>query len=189
MPCSSAPVPGLRCAALQLYVCEWHADSVCHNAGLDDAQPLAGQCLATFSSSFCLLLVSYSTIELIRSPEALQASTLQNSVGHECTVVVSSQLDAAAMPQNRHLLSLCRRTGSPLLSLVGLQARWAQAAPAVDYDINTRTKPHLNIGTIGHVDHGKTTLTAAITKVPATGCSLWGSLVGPNSLTWGHRFR
>ena len=29
----------------------------------------------------------------------------------------------------------------------------------------TRTKPHLNIGTIGHIDHGKTTLTAAITKV------------------------
>ena len=30
-----------------------------------------------------------------------------------------------------------------------------------------RTKPHCNIGTIGHVDHGKTTLTAAITKVAA----------------------
>ena len=28
-----------------------------------------------------------------------------------------------------------------------------------------RSKPHLNIGTIGHVDHGKTTLTAAISKV------------------------
>src|SRR3979411_953049 len=28
-----------------------------------------------------------------------------------------------------------------------------------------RTKPHLNIGTIGHIDHGKTTLTAAITQV------------------------
>ena len=28
-----------------------------------------------------------------------------------------------------------------------------------------RDKPHVNIGTIGHVDHGKTTLTAAITKV------------------------
>ena len=27
-----------------------------------------------------------------------------------------------------------------------------------------RTKPHLNVGTIGHIDHGKTTLTAAITK-------------------------
>src|SRR5712675_2260856 len=30
-----------------------------------------------------------------------------------------------------------------------------------------RTKPHCNIGTIGHIDHGKTTLTAAITKVLA----------------------
>ena len=28
-----------------------------------------------------------------------------------------------------------------------------------------RTKPHVNVGTIGHVDHGKTTLTAAITSV------------------------
>ena len=36
-----------------------------------------------------------------------------------------------------------------------------------------RTKPHVNIGTVGHVDHGKTTLTAAITKVmsEAEGCS------------------
>ncbi|ADP78364.1 elongation factor Tu [Pseudofrankia inefficax] len=34
-----------------------------------------------------------------------------------------------------------------------------------------RTKPHLNIGTMGHVDHGKTTLTAAITKVLADGGS------------------
>jgi len=31
-----------------------------------------------------------------------------------------------------------------------------------------RTKPHLNVGTIGHVDHGKTTLTAALTKVLAS---------------------
>ena len=30
-----------------------------------------------------------------------------------------------------------------------------------------RTKPHCNVGTIGHVDHGKTSLTAAITKVLA----------------------
>src|SRR5437867_381304 len=28
-----------------------------------------------------------------------------------------------------------------------------------------RTKPHVNVGTIGHIDHGKTTLTAAITKL------------------------
>src|SRR6185503_11994833 len=31
----------------------------------------------------------------------------------------------------------------------------------------SRTKPHVNVGTIGHVDHGKTTLTAALTKVMA----------------------
>ena len=31
----------------------------------------------------------------------------------------------------------------------------------------SRSKPHCNIGTIGHVDHGKTSLTAAITKVLA----------------------
>ena len=30
-----------------------------------------------------------------------------------------------------------------------------------------RTKPHVNVGTIGHVDHGKTTLTAAITSIQA----------------------
>ena len=30
-----------------------------------------------------------------------------------------------------------------------------------------RTKPHCNVGTIGHVDHGKTTLTAALTRVSA----------------------
>ena len=30
-----------------------------------------------------------------------------------------------------------------------------------------RNKPHLNVGTMGHIDHGKTTLTAAITKVLA----------------------
>ena len=34
-------------------------------------------------------------------------------------------------------------------------------------EVFKRDKPHVNIGTIGHVDHGKTTLTAAITKVLA----------------------
>ena len=31
-----------------------------------------------------------------------------------------------------------------------------------------RTKPHVNIGTVGHIDHGKTTLTSAITRVLST---------------------
>ncbi|KAJ3291786.1 translation elongation factor Tu [Rhizoclosmatium sp. JEL0117] len=39
------------------------------------------------------------------------------------------------------------------------------------YSAYNRSKPHVNIGTIGHVDHGKTTLTAAITKVLAKGGS------------------
>ncbi|MDD6181915.1 MAG: elongation factor Tu [Desulfovibrionaceae bacterium] len=44
----------------------------------------------------------------------------------------------------------------------------------------TRTKPHVNIGTVGHIDHGKTTLTAAITKV----CGMMGkgSFVDYNSI-------
>jgi GTPase len=43
-----------------------------------------------------------------------------------------------------------------------------------------RTKPHVNIGTIGHVDHGKTTLTAAITMVLAEkGCVLYFSYLLP----------
>ena len=34
-------------------------------------------------------------------------------------------------------------------------------------DVFHRTKPHVNVGTSGHIDHGKTTLTAAIVKVQA----------------------
>ncbi len=42
----------------------------------------------------------------------------------------------------------------------------------------TRNKPHCNIGTIGHVDHGKTTLTAALTKV-----LMMSPVCAPNSAT------
>ena len=59
-----------------------------------------------------------------------------------------------------------------------------------------RSKPHVNIGTIGHVDHGKTTLTAAITKTLARGGTAdfvafdaidkalvdWGFPVGPRCM-------
>src|SRR5947208_3887719 len=61
------------------------------------------------------------------------------------------------------------RTGSPV------QVRsWAPCSPegprteeddAMAKAKYERTKPHVNVGTIGHIDHGKTTLTAAITKV------------------------
>ncbi|XP_005112685.1 elongation factor Tu, mitochondrial [Aplysia californica] len=46
-----------------------------------------------------------------------------------------------------------------------ISTRLLAAPPAAGKKSFSREKPHLNIGTIGHVDHGKTTLTAAITKV------------------------
>ena len=54
---------------------------------------------------------------------------------------------------------------TPLAKVVNAKALAAATrAPLSTYQ---RTKPHVNIGTIGHVDHGKTTLTAAITRVLA----------------------
>lgn len=53
-----------------------------------------------------------------------------------------------------------------LQKLNGFQRRH-YAAEAAAKKVFSRDKPHVNIGTIGHVDHGKTTLTAAITKVLA----------------------
>lgn len=58
---------------------------------------------------------------------------------------------------------LCR---TPSLSR-GLAAAATATANSADSKSFSRAKPHLNVGTIGHVDHGKTTLTAAITKVLA----------------------
>jgi elongation factor Tu len=55
------------------------------------------------------------------------------------------------------------KSSSVSAMVTSMRATRAYAA----YDINSRSKPHLNVGTIGHVDHGKTTLTAAITKVMA----------------------
>ncbi len=54
--------------------------------------------------------------------------------------------------QANPLVSLQRQSSSPVLNLCRT------------YAVYERTKPHVNIGTIGHVDHGKTTLSAAITK-------------------------
>ncbi len=58
------------------------------------------------------------------------------------------------------VVSLNRSLGmqAPVANIIG--ARVGQSMSTY-----IRSKPHLNIGTIGHVDHGKTTLTAAITKV------------------------
>ncbi|KXZ44229.1 hypothetical protein GPECTOR_71g590 [Gonium pectorale] len=83
---------------------------------------------------------------------------------------------AASLLAGRHIIS---RFAAGALTSLQAQTAVASRQSAVEqnvfslvrrsfcYDINSRTKPHLNVGTIGHVDHGKTTLTAAITKVLA----------------------
>lgn len=50
---------------------------------------------------------------------------------------------------------LCSRLLSPIITGQRFYA---------EKKVYSRDKPHCNVGTIGHVDHGKTTLTAAITK-------------------------
>ncbi|XP_064612416.1 elongation factor Tu, mitochondrial-like [Liolophura sinensis] len=64
----------------------------------------------------------------------------------------------------KNILRDCLYQQSRCLSLSACRA----AQPVAQKKTFTRDKPHVNIGTIGHVDHGKTTLTAAITKVLAS---------------------
>ena len=47
----------------------------------------------------------------------------------------------------------------------------------------TRTKPHVNIGTVGHIDHGKTTLTAAMSNMKPTSVTMpmWTAPVTPTT--------
>ena len=58
-----------------------------------------------------------------------------------------------------------RRAGSRAQRLVALPVEVRRAMAKSKFE---RTKPHVNVGTIGHVDHGKTTLTAAITQRQAS---------------------
>lgn len=50
------------------------------------------------------------------------------------------------------------------MSAINTTLRRCLAQVVVEKKVFKRDKPHINIGTIGHVDHGKTTLTAAITR-------------------------
>lgn len=74
-------------------------------------------------------------------------------------------LPSVVLPCRHSMPRECRQAAEPL---------WLQSVRrGFCYDINSRTKPHINVGTIGHVDHGKTTLTAAITKVSCHFQSCW----------------
>lgn len=67
------------------------------------------------------------------------------------------------MINSRSLLNLGRSLQSAALRQQRIVAPSFQQA--FSFSTFNRDKPHVNIGTIGHVDHGKTTLTQAITKV------------------------
>src|SRR2546428_8894886 len=53
--------------------------------------------------------------------------------------------------------------------MAGMSRFYCEEQTSMSKEKFDRSKPHVNIGTIGHVDHGKTTLTAAITKILAKG--------------------
>mmetsp|Transcript_27193 Transcript_27193/g.19587 ORF Transcript_27193/g.19587 Transcript_27193/m.19587 type:complete len:224 (+) Transcript_27193:95-766(+) len=55
-------------------------------------------------------------------------------------------------------------SASSRIALANQQSYTMTALAAANFAKFSRDKPHLNVGTIGHIDHGKTTLTAAITK-------------------------
>ncbi|KAJ2396331.1 translation elongation factor Tu, partial [Coemansia sp. RSA 2559] len=69
-------------------------------------------------------------------------------------------LSRTAIARNQRARMAQPQTG--ILGRMGVNGSRRGYAEAKMFD---RTKPHINVGTIGHVDHGKTTLTAAITKV------------------------
>ena len=56
-------------------------------------------------------------------------------------------------------------SASQLLTFTCRRQQLSTSPQLLEKQVFKRDKPHCNIGTIGHVDHGKTTLTAAITKV------------------------
>ncbi|KAI8320775.1 mitochondrial translation elongation factor TU [Martensiomyces pterosporus] len=77
------------------------------------------------------------------------------------TAVISSVRSISSLSRPAVARNMRMAAMRPALSISGALARRGYADAAV----YNRSKPHVNVGTIGHVDHGKTTLTAAITKV------------------------
>jgi len=96
---------------------------------------------------------------------SMMSNTMRKTFARAVSSVTSASASVSAVRHASMAIaaqSQCYAAGLRRAAAVGTQWRRSLA-----YDINSRSKPHLNVGTIGHVDHGKTTLTAAITKVMA----------------------
>ncbi|PWN27530.1 putative TUF1-translation elongation factor TU, mitochondrial [Jaminaea rosea] len=105
---------------------------------------------------------------------SLLRSSLPRSVSRSLNSAPLSQRTVAAAPSlvgsaaPRSLSTLARNPRAPRRAAAALKVPSILSRSYADASGKfVRSKPHMNIGTIGHVDHGKTTLTAAITKVLA----------------------
>ncbi|KAJ1901660.1 translation elongation factor Tu [Kickxella alabastrina] len=94
---------------------------------------------------------------------SLLRTTTSNGVKQQLSVV-SATGRLASITSVRSMASLPRPAIARNLGFIRSPSRLLARSYA-DATVYSRNKPHVNVGTIGHVDHGKTTLTAAITKV------------------------
>ena len=98
---------------------------------------------------------------------------LANMFGYVNQLRSGTQGRANFTMQFDHYEQVPANIASEIIEKIGTRRRLAseskatKRSPAMAKEKFERTKPHCNIGTIGHVDHGKTSLTAAITKVLA----------------------
>ncbi|KAN0066136.1 translation elongation factor Tu [Thecaphora frezii] len=98
-----------------------------------------------------------------QAPKSI-ARSLASSRSVAATPVVARAFNSQAGSINR-IASRARVAAFPLAPRVAIASQIQVRGYAEEAGKFNRDKPHMNIGTIGHVDHGKTTLTAAITKV------------------------
>ncbi|EPQ32397.1 uncharacterized protein PFL1_00593 [Pseudozyma flocculosa PF-1] len=108
------------------------------------------------------LLRSHAPKSIARSLAASSRSVSASTAA--ATPTVARGFQSQATPVGR-LASRARIPAAPLAPRVAIASRLQARGYAAEAGKFNRDKPHMNIGTIGHVDHGKTTLTAAITKV------------------------
>ena len=106
------------------------------------------------------------TMSLLRSSTGLfaAAAPCQRALVGCSRAAVRSFSSRVELPTATRSL-LARSQPCPRLAAFNLPATPSRSYAAEAGSKFVRSKPHMNIGTIGHVDHGKTTLTAAITKV------------------------
>ena len=109
-----------------------------------------------FASGEAACSVTPNTVQLAEpTADGLQKPRRRSSVGESARLIIERSAVRVCPPLHRR---------STTRSLVG-RIRKKEGTPAMAKAKFERTKPHVNVGTMGHIDHGKTTLTAAITKL------------------------